>query len=127
MRHGEGTIRYDNGGVYEGPWKGGARQGKGREIFVSGAKYTGEFFGGLMNGFGVFDVPPVGSKSFDAYVRTLLIYCASAHVTRLLHKCARHSSDQHSRWTFVRAITNSLIINHLQHSSCMHACFTRLC
>ena len=55
-------MRYDSGGVYSGEWKAGVRQGTGREVFVSGARYEGGYYNDRMNGKGKYDAPPIGRE-----------------------------------------------------------------
>jgi len=42
-RHGRGVLRYINGDVYEGEFKGNKRNGRGIMRFASGGLYKGEF------------------------------------------------------------------------------------
>ena len=76
MRHGQGTLTYKNGNIYQGNWSNGAcdgkgvkmfangdcymgdwsqgkRQGKGEYRFIGGHKYNGEYFGDQCHGKGV--------------------------------------------------------------------------
>ena len=48
----EGTLRYTNGGVYEGTFKNGTRSGKGKMTFANGTVHDGEWIGGFLNGKG---------------------------------------------------------------------------
>ena len=51
----------------------GLRQGKGVEVFVSGARYEGEFFRDLFNGHGMYTVPPITrAERLRAYVMRMI-------------------------------------------------------
>ena len=85
VRQGRGTLRYPNGGYYEGEWAQDKYHGKGRYV-CSGGVYVGTFEAGELSGRGVFRWPNgdvyegqweanaahgVGTKTFaDGYVKT---------------------------------------------------------
>lgn len=64
------------------------RQGKGVEVFVSGARYEGEFFRDLFNGHGLYTVPPITrAERLRAYVMRMIYEASSqksAHSVSLL-------------------------------------------
>ncbi len=51
---GFGTVVYPSGEKYEGYFKDGCRNGKGRQIWVDGSWYNGEYFNGEREGFGTY-------------------------------------------------------------------------
>ena len=53
-REGYGTVRFADGGVYEGQWKGGKREGRGTYRFADGNVYEGEYKAGNREGRGTF-------------------------------------------------------------------------
>lgn len=47
-------YKYKNNSVYEGQWKGGFRDGKGKMEWPDGATYTGDWILGYAHGKGTF-------------------------------------------------------------------------
>ncbi|KAL7544372.1 hypothetical protein ACHAWF_007755 [Thalassiosira exigua] len=60
QKHGEGTMKYDNGNEYSGQWKDNKRDGKGTTKYKSGNVYTGIWKTGKRHGFGVFHIQKTG-------------------------------------------------------------------
>lgn len=56
VRHGTGTMVYNDGGWYTGGWSNGNRSGKGtgKTIFDDGDVYEGEFLNGKRHGYGTY-------------------------------------------------------------------------
>ena len=63
-----GTIKYSNGDVYEGGFKGDLRHGDGKYIWANGETYTGEFASGNMHGYGTYTWPE-GRPSYTGYFK----------------------------------------------------------
>ena len=42
-KHGQGTLTYDDGSIYEGVFVKGKKEGKGKLIYSDGVVYTGDF------------------------------------------------------------------------------------
>ncbi|KAL9245524.1 hypothetical protein vseg_019168 [Gypsophila vaccaria] len=61
LPQGVGKHVSKHGRVYEGAWRDGKANGKGRLAFQSGATYEGEFTGGKMEGEGVLTGPTGGT------------------------------------------------------------------
>lgn len=57
LRHGEGRIEWEDGGVYEGQWRGDNREGKGSCWYPNGSVYRGEWSQGTCDGLGVIHFP----------------------------------------------------------------------
>ena len=45
---------YVSGAIYEGAWKGGFRDGFGKQVWPDGAKYVGEWRENKASGYGKF-------------------------------------------------------------------------
>jgi len=69
LRHGFGTMNFNNENVYIGFWKNDKMEGQGTITFLDGGKYVGEFKNGQPDGQGTYTV----SKELfagDQYVRS---------------------------------------------------------
>ena len=53
--HGQGTLKYADGTVYEGNFDNNKRHGRGRIRYASGEEYRGEWFNGFMTGYGTYN------------------------------------------------------------------------
>ena len=53
-RHGRGSYRFGDGGVYEGEWRHNLQEGHGAMRYASGSAYEGEWWQGMQEGRGVF-------------------------------------------------------------------------
>lgn len=53
--HGQGTLTYADGTVYEGNFEHNKRHGRGRIRYASGEEYRGEWFRGFMTGKGTYN------------------------------------------------------------------------
>jgi len=53
LRHGEGTLKYNNGSVYIGEWEEGKKCGQGKMTYASKNYYEGEWKNNKRNGEGV--------------------------------------------------------------------------
>ena len=53
-KEGRGTLRYPDGGVYEGEYKAGLKEGRGTHRMADGDVYEGEYKAGQMEGRGTF-------------------------------------------------------------------------
>jgi len=53
--HGNDTVHFENGDVYEGAFEKGRRIGKGKLVWSNGDSYEGDFLNGYGNGKGLFD------------------------------------------------------------------------
>lgn len=54
VRHGQGTLVWDNGSVYTGAWEHGVRHGQGRMTFAGGDIYDGQWQNGIRQGYGTY-------------------------------------------------------------------------
>lgn len=54
LPHGSGTLRVDDGAVYDGDWLNGKRHGRGVWATVEGDIYNGSWKSGVYHGYGVF-------------------------------------------------------------------------
>lgn len=54
QRHGQGTLYWDDGAVYEGNWNYGVRDGYGKMTFANGDVYEGPYVDGKRHGQGTF-------------------------------------------------------------------------
>jgi hypothetical protein len=50
--HGKGTMKWDNGDVYDGQWRYGKMSGRGTITWYDGTSYTGNWRSDKRNGFG---------------------------------------------------------------------------
>lgn len=57
IRHGQGTLVWDNGSVYTGAWEHGIRHGQGRMTFDNGDVYDGQWQNGVRTGTGTYTWP----------------------------------------------------------------------
>jgi hypothetical protein len=53
LPNGTGKCNYANGKIYEGQYKDGKRHGKGKFTYANGGTYEGEFKGGRIHGIGI--------------------------------------------------------------------------
>ena len=54
IRHGYGTVKYENGHNYNGEWKNDQRNGRGIEIFSDEGLYKGDYKDDVPDGFGQY-------------------------------------------------------------------------
>ena len=54
VKHGKGMQVWQDGARYEGDWRNGMAQGKGKFNHANGDVYEGEFYCDRANGFGVY-------------------------------------------------------------------------
>ncbi len=66
LRHGEGTMRFKDGGVYTGEWDSGHMHGHGNMQYYNGSSYIGEWFEGHYHGTGVLTMLSA-FRSIDVY------------------------------------------------------------
>ena len=57
QRHGRGTCRFADGGVYEGEYKSGMQEGRGTYRDADGFMYDGEYKTGMQEGLGTYQNP----------------------------------------------------------------------
>ena len=52
LKHGPGTLIFENGSIYNGEWYEDKFEGLGHLLSVTGDTYEGDFMGNLKHGFG---------------------------------------------------------------------------
>lgn len=64
LPHGQGTMKYHQGDVYEGEWHEGNQSGQGKLLYANGDVYEGTFFEGSSDGEGVLTCPS-GNRQYS--------------------------------------------------------------
>lgn len=55
VMHGQGTLKYADGTIYEGNFAHNKRHGRGRIRYASGEEYRGDWYNGFMTGKGTYN------------------------------------------------------------------------
>ena len=63
-RHGLGSFRYNDGGVYEGTWMNDMAEGSGAIKLANSDDYVGDFHKNEMHGFGIYNSKSHGGSVY---------------------------------------------------------------